>query len=95
MLEPDINLQLILLQFVKAVCSGDFQAYITVMTILPPLMFSLKHQNYARWLPIYIRTMLSKKGCSLSIHGRKVYSAEYQLKIFKNWAGPQTRTTEW
>ena len=31
--------------------------------------------------------MLSLRGCSVSIHGKKVYNAEYQPKIFKNQAG--------
>ena len=30
------NIQLVLLQFGKAVCSGDFQAYLTVLTAISP-----------------------------------------------------------
>ena len=87
-----LNLQLILFQFVKAVHSGDFQASLTVSTVLTPWMFCLNHYSYAKWLPIHIRTMLNLKK---DIRGRKVYSEEYQPKVFKIRAGPQSRTTKW
>ena len=54
-------LNAILLQFVKAVHSGDFQAYVSVLTVLSYWTFSINHYNYARWLPIHIRTMLNFK----------------------------------
>ena len=35
----------------------DFQLYVQVLEKLTPLLFSLDHVNYARWLPVHIRVM--------------------------------------
>ena len=82
-----LNLQLILLQFVKEVRFGDFQAYITVLTILSTWMFSQKHYNYARWLPIHIRTMPNlKENIQLAYMEGKftVQKTNFQKPIFSN-----------
>lgn len=48
-------------------------------------MASYSHQYHAQF----------KKGYSVDIHGRKVYNAEDQPKIFRNQAGAQSGTTKW
>ena len=87
-------LHAILLQFVKAVRSGDFQ-YIVFLTVLSPWMFSLNHYNYARWLPIHIRTMFTLKEMFFQHSCKESLQCKEQPEIFKNWAGPQSRTTKW
>ena len=42
----------------KAIRLGKFEAYIETLLSLAPWMFSLNHHNYARWLPIHIRSMM-------------------------------------
>ncbi|MEL7309554.1 MAG: hypothetical protein AAGK05_18010 [Pseudomonadota bacterium] len=49
-------IELILLM-VKAHRSKSFNLYVSVLEELVPLFFSLNHQNYARWLSIYIRDL--------------------------------------
>lgn len=54
-----LRLQLILLEFVKSIRSGNFSLYVQSLRSITPWMFALNHHNYARWLPIHIRSMLN------------------------------------
>ena len=51
--------QLILLEFVKSLRTGDFNLYIQSLVLIVPWVFCLDHYHYARWLPIHINTMLN------------------------------------
>ena len=50
-------LELVLLEFVRSIRSGDFGLYIVSLKLIVPLIFSLDHDNYARWLPVHISEM--------------------------------------
>ena len=49
-----LQLEFLLLDFVKSIRSGKFEDYIQALLHIVPWMFSLDHHNYARWLPVYI-----------------------------------------
>ena len=54
-----LKVELILLQFVKSIRSSDFNSYKDSLLLICPWMFLLDHHNYARWLPIHIRSMIN------------------------------------
>ena len=45
-----LKLELLLPEFVKSLQSRNFQCYVKIFKQITPGMFSLDHQNYARWL---------------------------------------------
>ena len=67
-----MQLEVILLSFVRSLQQGNFELYLESLKKLAPWMFVLDHINYARWLPFYLRDMLlfetqtSRGMCSIS-----------------------------
>ena len=51
-----LQLELLLLVFLKSLRLADFGVYVDVYKMLP-WFFALNHTNYARWLPIHVRDM--------------------------------------
>ena len=51
--------ELLLLDYVPSLRADDFDLYAKVLQKLAPLRFSLDRHNYARWLPVHIRDMLT------------------------------------
>ena len=47
--------------YVRSLRTGDFLLYSQVLGKLVPWAFALNHHNYARWLPVYIRDMITLK----------------------------------
>ena len=56
-----LQLQLIMLTFVRSLREGNFELYIESLQQLAPWFFLLDQTNYARWLPVHIRDMMSLK----------------------------------
>ena len=56
-----LQLELLLLKYIKSLRIGDFQLYIKTTQKMAPWLFSLDHHNYARWLPVHIRDMVKLK----------------------------------
>ena len=54
-----LKMELILLQFVKAIRSANFNMYVSALQLIVPWMFSHDHHNYARWLPVHIHSMVT------------------------------------
>ncbi len=54
-----LKFQLHILIFIRSLREGNFQLYKDALTELAPWFFSLDHTNYARWVPIHIRDMIS------------------------------------
>lgn len=54
-----LELELLLLAFVRSLRVGDFDLYVDTLTKLTPWFFSLNHTNYARWMPVHVRDMCS------------------------------------
>ena len=55
------ELELLLMTYVRSLRTGDFLLYIQVLGKLVPWAFALNHHNYARWLPVHIRDMITLK----------------------------------
>ena len=46
-----------MLLFVQSIRSGNFEMFVGVLDQFAPWLFALDQTNYARWLPIFIRSM--------------------------------------
>jgi len=49
--------QQVIFMFIRAHRERKFELMITTLRMLVPLFFALDHQNYARWVPIFIRDL--------------------------------------
>lgn len=54
-----LELELLVLAFVRSLRVGDFNLYVDTLTKLIPWFFCLNHTNYSRWLPVHVRDMCS------------------------------------
>ena len=45
--------------FVRAIRNADFKLYIDALTKIVPWFFALDHTNYARWIPVHLRNMVT------------------------------------
>ena len=52
-----LYLELVLPEFVMLIRSGNFGLYMDSLKLIVLWMFSLDHDNYARWLPVHISEM--------------------------------------
>lgn len=52
-----MELQAILLQFVKSLRTGDFDEYILVLESMCPWYLVTDHTHYGRWLPVFVANM--------------------------------------
>ena len=52
-----LQLELLVLSFVKSLRTGNFALYVDSLTKLAPWFFILDHTNYARWVPVHLRDM--------------------------------------
>ena len=55
------KLQLHVLIFLRSIRGANFELYINSLSNLVPWRFALNHYNYARWLPVHLRDMLTLK----------------------------------
>ena len=53
-----LDLEILLLQFVKATREGNFQVYLQVLGKVLPWFFAMNLSNYSRWLPVHVRDLL-------------------------------------
>jgi len=56
-----LELELLVLEFVKSIREGNFSMYVEILAKLVPWMFALDQIHYARWLPIHIRDLVNLK----------------------------------
>ena len=56
-----LQFELTILTFAKSLRERNFRLYIDALTAVIPWFFALNHSNYARWLPVHIRDMISFK----------------------------------
>ena len=54
-----LQLELLVLTYIKALRTGHFSLYVDCLIKLAPWLFSLDHIKYARWLPVHIRDMVN------------------------------------
>ena len=53
-----LELELLLLQFLRAQRNGNFPLYVETLGIIVQWMFATDHIHYARWLTIHVRDLL-------------------------------------
>ena len=63
-----LHLELLLLEYVRSIRSGDFHLYVKTILSVISWMFSLDHRHYARWLPVHIRAMLKLPNAQPQIY---------------------------
>ena len=56
-----LQLELAVLVYVRAIREGDFKLYVEALTKIVPWFFSLDHTNYARWILVHLRDMVTPK----------------------------------
>jgi len=54
-----LELELLVLSFVRSLRTSNFNLYVDYLQKLAPCFFAFDHTNYARWLPVHIRDMLT------------------------------------
>ena len=54
-----LQLELVVLVFIKSLRTVDFPLYIECLILLVPWFFCLDHINYARWLSVHIQDMIN------------------------------------
>ncbi|KAI8503415.1 hypothetical protein Bbelb_192360 [Branchiostoma belcheri] len=52
-----LELELLVLAFVRSLRTGNFDLYRDTLTELTPWLFALNHTHYARWMPVHVRDM--------------------------------------
>ena len=86
-----LKMELILLHFVKAIRSADFNMYVNALQLIAPWMFSLDHYNYARWLPVHIYSMVTLRHsprCIRTVYKRLLHRAEIEQEVLAHRVGP-------
>ena len=63
-----LELELLVLELVRATRIGNFSLYVQVLGKLVPWMFILDLVNYSRWLPIHIRDLVNLKETHPSVY---------------------------
>eukprot|EP00112_Aurelia_sp_Birch-Aquarium-sp1_P007906 Seg1863.1 transcript_id=Seg1863.1/GoldUCD/mRNA.D3Y31 product="hypothetical protein" protein_id=Seg1863.1/GoldUCD/D3Y31 len=53
-----LELEILLLTFVRSLREGNFQLYIDTLCRMGPWFFAMDKVNYSRWLPVHLRDML-------------------------------------
>ena len=67
-----LQLELYVMIFVRATHEGNLQLYIEDISKIVPWFFALDHTNYARWMPVHLRDLVSLKECHPTIHAEFV-----------------------
>lgn len=52
-----LNLEILLLSFVRAVREGNFSLYKECLKKMMPWFFAFDHSNYARWVAVHLKDM--------------------------------------
>ena len=63
-----MELELLMLQFIRSLREGNFNLYLDSLNQLAPWFFALDRVHYARWLPVHIRDMNVLNSTHPSIH---------------------------
>lgn len=58
----------ILLQFIKAERSGNWDLYLSALAEMTPHCFAMDRPNYAQWLPVYIVDMNMLESRHRKVH---------------------------
>lgn len=58
-----LNMQLVILSLVRSFREANFNLYCETLNGLIPYFFANNNVNYARWIPVHLRDMLSLEQC--------------------------------
>lgn len=64
-----LDLQMLLLVFVGALRSGNFELYLQSLQKMAPWFFALDHINYARWVSVHIHDLERLQDTCPVVHG--------------------------
>ena len=78
-----LELEVLVLEIVRALREGDFLSYVQSVAALVPPMFALDHTNYARWLPVHIRDMASLESNHPTVY-QKFLSGAFVVNKTRN-----------
>jgi len=81
-----LDLELLLLSFVRSLRSGNFQLYVECLQKLAAWFFACDHTNYARWLPVHICDMLSLQESHPGIYEQFVNGNFTASKSHRNFS---------
>ena len=56
-----LQLELAVVVYVRAIREGDFKLYVDPLTKIVPSFYALDRTNYARWIPVHLRDMITLK----------------------------------
>ena len=65
-----IELELLMCRFVRSLREGDFMLYVQSCDELCSWFHALDHTNYARWLPIHVRDMVTLAHKHPAVHAQ-------------------------
>ena len=54
-----LQLELLVMIYLQSTRKADFQLYVHALTKIAPWFFALDHTNYAGWIPIHLRNLVS------------------------------------
>ncbi|KAK6187414.1 hypothetical protein SNE40_005450 [Patella caerulea] len=92
-----LDFELTILQFVRSVRVSNFDLYIASQAELIPF-FALDHPNYARWLPVHVRDMLSlqvQMSFVSSTAGHSLPRRQFGLSLPFHWTRHMNRSMHW
>ena len=78
-----LELEILILEIVRATREGNFNSYVESITALMPWMFALDHVNYARWLSVHVRDMATLHKSHPSVY-QKFTSGAFVVQKSKN-----------
>ena len=56
-----LQLELLLFQFLDTIRSANFEKFIVTLQMICPWMFAMDHTHYARWMPVFSKTLVELK----------------------------------
>ena len=80
-----LELELLVLELVRSLRTGNFALYIQVLGKIVPWMFALDMCNYSRWLPVHIRDMICLKTKHPSVYDEFLKGKFVVQKTQKCW----------
>ena len=75
-----LELEILRLEMVRAIIEGNFSSNVESIAALMPWMFALDHINYARWLSVHVRDMVTLQTTHPGVYQNFTNGAKRTLK---------------
>ncbi len=92
-----MQLELIVLIFIRAIREADFLLYIDALTKIVPWFFALDHVHYARWIPVHLRDMIALEVNHPSVYAEFIngnFTVRKTARVFSAMAIDQAHEPE-